>query len=117
MSDLERENKRLRAVVGELATVVDRMRKFVIATIGLENFTLLENNAELEKENEELRKKAEALDMLEEMNEVNLLRFGNKFFVSSYRMFSNVKQPYKASDDNLSTAIRAAYQAWKEVKE
>ena len=67
MNELERENKRLRAVVEELATVVDRMREFVIATVGLENFTLLENNAELEKENAELRQKAEAWELFEKV--------------------------------------------------
>ena len=101
MSELERENKRLRAVVEELATVVDRMRKFVIATVGLENFTFLENNAELEKENAELRKKAEAWDLFEKVmdrGEVNFSRTkkGWSVWSSGYIGFNYGPTPYDA---------------------
>ena len=61
MSELERANKRLRAVVEELKKSVESMRDLMISTV-------LDDTAQIEQENAELRKKAEAWELLADMH-------------------------------------------------
>lgn len=65
----------------------------------------------LKKENAELRKKTEALDMLEEMlvdgETIRIMEDDGIYFIGRNPLY----------DGRLSGAIRAAYTAWKEGEE